>query len=244
MIRGLLPLFVLLTAWQLAGDPTSVTLPPPLLWIRALTDLHRDGRLWTAVGSTFLTYGLALSCASLAGAALGVLIGTSAAAERLLAPTLDVVATLPGAAVVPIMMLLLGTGRLTAVAVVVLAVVWPIVHSAGAAVRAIPPTRIDAARTLGLPRHRRWTQVILPSLTPQLFVAVRIASSMTLILTLLTDILGNGAGIGRLLLIQQQRFEAASCWGLLLVVGSLGCLISAALARIDARLADRHGATT
>ena len=70
MIRGLLPVLVLLTGWQLAGDPTSVTLPPPTAWFDALADLHRTGELWPAVGSTLLTYGLALCCAMLAGTAL------------------------------------------------------------------------------------------------------------------------------------------------------------------------------
>ena len=163
MIRGLLPVLVLLTGWQLVGDPASVTLPPPTAWFDALAGLHRAGELWPAVGSTL--------------------------------------------------------------------------HSTTAAVRAIPPTRIDAARSLGLRVYHRWTRVLLPSLVPQLFVALRVTSALTLIITLLTDILGTDTGIGRLLVVSQQRFESAACWGLLLVVGAIGCLASAVLAQIDARLA-------
>ena len=130
-----------------------------------------------------------------------VLLGAAPAVDRLLTPTLDVGATLPGAAVVPVLILLLGTGRLTSVALVALTVVWPILHSTTAAVRAIPPTRIDAAATLGLRAYRRWTQVLLPSVVPQLFVALRVASALTLIITLLTDILGTGTGVGRLIVV-------------------------------------------
>jgi ABC-type nitrate/sulfonate/bicarbonate transport system permease component len=67
-----------------------------------------------------------------------------------------------------------------------------------------------------------WTRVFLPSVVPPLFVALRVASALTLIVTLLTDILGAGTGVGRLLVVSQQRFDAAACWGLLLVVGTIG----------------------
>jgi ABC-type nitrate/sulfonate/bicarbonate transport system permease component len=241
VIRGLLPVLVLLTGWQLIGDRASVTLPPPAAWYDALAGLHRAGELWPAVGSTFLTYVLALLCAMVAGTTLGVLLGAAPAADRLLTLTLDVAATLLGAAVVPVLILLLGTGRLTSVALVALTVVWPILHGTTAAVRGIPPTRIDAAATLGLRAYRRWTRVLLPSVVPQLFVALRVASAVTLIVTLLTDILGTGTGVGRLLVVSQQRFDAAACWGLLLVVGTIGCLASATLAQVDARLARRRG---
>ena len=139
------------------------------------------------------------------------------------------------------LILVLGTGRLTSVALVALTVVWPILHSTTAAVRAIPPTRIDAAATLGLQVYRRWTRVLLSSVVPQLFVALRVASALTLIVTLLTDILGTGTGVGRLLVVQQQRFDAAACWGLLLVVGTIGCVASTTLAQIDARLGQCRG---
>jgi hypothetical protein len=57
---------------------------------------------------------------------------------------------------------------------------------------------------------------------------LRVASAPTLIVTLLTDILGTGTGVGRLLVVSQQRFDAAACWGLLLVVGTIGAWPAAA----------------
>ena len=118
------------------------------------------------------------------------------------------------------MILLLGTGRLTSVALVALTVAWPILHSVAAAVRAIPPTRIDAARTLGLRAYRRWTRVLLPSLVPQLFVALRVASALTLIITLLTDILGTGTGVGRLLVVSVSNRDLAVVQCILLLVAA------------------------
>jgi ABC-type nitrate/sulfonate/bicarbonate transport system permease component len=75
--------------------------------------------------------------------------------------------------------------------------------------------------------------VILPSLTPGVLLGVRVSSALALIVALLTDIFGAGTGIGRLLIESQQRFDAATAWGLLLIVGAFGYLTNSALARLS-----------
>ena len=121
-IRGLLPLAGLLLVWQLAGDEQSVTLPPPSEWFAALARLNDAGELLPAIATTMSTYLVALAIAVLVGGFLGVLIGASRRADRLLTPALDVVATVPGAALIPLTLLLLGITFLANVAIVALAV--------------------------------------------------------------------------------------------------------------------------
>ena len=85
---------------------------------------------------------------------------------------------------------------------------------------------------LGLTPPQRWRKVILPSLTPGVMLGVRVASATALIVTLLVDIFGVGAGLGRLLVESQQRFESATAWGLTLMIGTFGYLTSAFFARV------------
>jgi len=231
--RGLLPLAGLLVAWQLAGDPRSVTLPPPSEWLAALVRLHDAGELLPAVVTTVSTAYVALVCAVLVGGFLGVLIGASPRADRLLTPALDVLATVPGAALIPLTILLLGITFVANVAVVALAVMWPVLLNATSAMRSIPAVRLDMARTLGLSAVGRWRKVVLPSLAPDVLVGIRVASSLSLILTLLVDILGPGSGIGIQLEIRSASFDAAGAWGLLLVVGTIGYLTSRAVAAVE-----------
>ena len=230
---GLLPVAIALGAWQLLGRANSQTFPPPRRWTEALTTLYLQGRLTDAVLSTLTTFVLALVAATVVGAVIGTTIGFSVGIDRAVAPSLDILASVPGAAVVPLAILALGTTRLTSVAVVALAVVWPILHNSTAAARAIPPVRLEAARTLSLNRRQRWRSVVLPSVAPGVLVGVRVAASTTLIVTLVVDVLGTGDGIGRLLIERQQHFDAASAWGLLSVVGVLGYLISLAVGQFD-----------
>jgi sulfonate transport system permease protein len=93
------------------------------------------------------------------------------------------------------------------------------------------------SRTLGLSPVQRWGKVIVPSLAPGITLGVWVASSVALIVTLLVDIFGTGAGVGRLLVESQQRFDASLAWGLLLMVGTFGYLTSVLLTRLGRRVA-------
>ena len=79
-------------------------------------------------------------------------------------------------------------------------------------------------------------KVILPSLSPGMLLGVRVASSLAMIITLLVDILGAGTGIGRLLVESQQHFDAAAAWGLLLIVGAFGYVMSLRLSLLERRI--------
>jgi ABC-type nitrate/sulfonate/bicarbonate transport system permease component len=240
-VRGLLPLATLLAAWQILGDDRSFSFPPPAKWLRSLAEMHEAGTLAPALAATLSTYVLALLVATLAGTGLGIAIGSTPRLDRALTPSLDALATLPGAAIIPVGVLLLGATPLTGVAIVALAIVWPILLNTAMAMRTVPAVRLEAARTLGLGPAARLTKVVLPSLTPAIVLGVRLASSMALVVTLLYDIVGAGEGVGRLLVEHQQRFDAAAAWGLLLVVGSLGALLAAGITGLEARvLRNRH----
>ncbi|MFI6094971.1 ABC transporter permease [Lentzea sp. NPDC051213] len=237
--RGLLPLLTLLAGWQLMGDAASIALPPPTEWFKALASLHADGALLPALAETLSVYLLGLTVAVIAGALTGAAIGSSRRIDRALTPSLDFIATVPGAAFVPVAVLLLGTGRSTSVLNVAFAVVWPILLNTVTATRAIPAVRLDTARTLGLSPPARWWKLVLPSLVPAIVLGTRVASSTAMIVALLVDIFGTGHGIGRLLVERQQNLDAPAAWGLLLLVGVFGYLTATVLARVEA-LSLRH----
>ncbi len=225
-VRGLLPLAAALVTWQLVATSDSLFFPPPSEWLKALRRLYDGGVLTPAVAQTVSTYALGLSFAVAIGALVGAAIGASRRIDRALTPSIDFMAAIPGAAAVPVVVLLLGPNQLSGVVVVALIVSWPILLATAMAMRTVPAVRIEMSRTLGLTLAQRWSKVIVPSLTPGVILGMRVASAMALIVTLLVDIFGVGAGLGRLLIESQQRFEAATAWGLLVIVGAFGYLTS------------------
>lgn len=240
-IRGLLPVAALLVVWQVVGDSDSLSFPPPADWLGALRRLYTTGILGPAVIHTLTTYAMGLLAAVVVGGAAGAALGASRGLDRALTPSIDVIAAVPAAALVPVVVLIFGPDQLSGVVAVAVIVSWPILLNTVAAMRAVPAVRMEMARSLGLPTPARWTKVVLPSLAPGLMLGVRVASALALISTLLVDIFGTGAGIGRVLLESQQRFDASAAWGLLLIMGIIGYLTSACLARAGRLLAEPTG---
>ncbi len=230
---GLLPLAAVLVTWQLVGTGDSLFFPPPSEWLTALGRVNASGSLLPAVAQTLSTYVFGLMFAVAIGCVVGVAIGASQRIDRALSPSIAFLASVPGAAVVPVAVLFFGPSQASGVVVVALIVSWPVLLAAATAMRTVPVVRLEMSYTLGLTALQRWGKVILPSLTPGILLGVRVASAMALIVTLLVDIFGVGAGLGRLLIESQQRFEAATAWGLLLMIGTFGYLTSALFAWLD-----------
>jgi sulfonate transport system permease protein len=235
-LRGLLPIGVALIVWQLNAPDSSLSFPPPDEWVKATARLYADGLLAPAILHTLGTFMLGLLLAVAIGVAAGIAIGYSPVVDRYLTPTIDFVAAIPGAALVPVAVLLLGQSPLSGIAVVALIVSWPILLNTATAMRSIPDVRLEMSRTMGLSPLHRWTKVILPSLSPGILLGVRVASSLAIIITLLVDILGSGMGIGRLLVESQQHFDAAAAWGLLLIVGTFGYVMSLSLSLLERQI--------
>jgi len=236
-LRGLLPVAVLLIVWQLTTSDVSLSFPPPDEWLKAIARMNADGVLCPAALHTLATYALGLACGVIVGCVVGTAIGASPLIDRALTPTIDFMAAVPGAALVPVAVLLLGPGRLSGVSTVALIVSWPVLLNTATAMRSIPAVRLEMSRTIGLSWAQRWAKVIVPSLIPGAMLGVRVAASLAVIITLLVDIFGAGTGIGRLLLESQQRFDASAAWGLLLIVGLFGYLMSFLLSWLEGSIA-------
>ncbi|HET7668219.1 MAG TPA: ABC transporter permease subunit [Mycobacterium sp.] len=235
-LRGLLPVATLLIGWQLTTSDGSLSFPPPDEWLKAIARMYGDGALSPAILHTLATFVFGLGCAIVFGGIIGVAIGWSRLVDRTLTPTIDFIAAVPGAALVPVAVLLLGPGQVGGIVTVALIVSWPILLNTAAAARSIPTVRLEMSRTIGLSRAHRWGKVIVPSLIPGAMLGVRVAASLAVIITLLVDLFGAGAGLGRLLVESQQRFDASAAWGLLLIVGLFGYLMSLVLSWLERRI--------
>jgi ABC-type nitrate/sulfonate/bicarbonate transport system permease component len=215
--------------WELAAPAESLSVPPPSEWFAALGRLSREGALAEAVASTLVSYVLGLALATFIGTVLGTTIGASRMADRSLTGTLDFIATIPVAALVPLATLVFGPTHLAGVLVVGLVASLPITLSAATAMRSVPTVRLEMSLSIGLSPLQRWAKIVTPSLLPGALLGVRVAASVAIVVTLLVDVFGTGTGVGRLLVLSQQHFDAAAAWGLLLIVGSFGYLSSVVL---------------
>jgi ABC-type nitrate/sulfonate/bicarbonate transport system permease component len=233
-LRGLLPLLLLLVAWQLLGRADSPYFPPPSEWLAALRPLMTGNALLIAIAWTSLTFVLGLALAILIGAAVGALVGSNRGVDRATGPTFEFLRVLPAAALVPLAALLLGYTMKMKLVIVVLVTVWPILLSCRSARKSLSPVLLDVGRTLGLSRKDRIRKMLIPTLTPSVLLGARVAAPLALIITILVEIVTTVNGLGMLLAMAQAQFNSAQVYGLLVVAGVLGFLVNEAVTRGEA----------
>lgn len=235
-VCGLLPLALLLAVWQIVGSPQSPYFPAPSSWAGALVGPWQDGSLLDAVMATMRTFSLGLVAATLAGVAVGLVVGSLPKADRALNPSFEFARAMPPAAMVPVATLLLGYEETMKVVIVALATIWPVLLNTRTAVRGIDPTLLDTARTLRLSRPDRLRKVILPALLPSVFTGVRVAVPIALVITLLVEILTQVGGVGGLIAHSQQTFRPARLYGLIVVAGLLSLVVNTIVVRLERRV--------
>ena len=224
--RGLLPLLAALILWQIVQGGPSPYFPAPSEWWDAAIRLTFHSRLlaeflWTAWG--FLQ-GLAL--AIVVGGVIGIVTGASRFVARALRPILEFMRAIPPPAVVPVAGLLLGYNEPMKLAVVTLAALWPILLNTSAAVTQIDPLLMEVARSFRLTQWEKIRRITLPSVVPALLLGIRVAIPLTIVVTLLVEMLTSLPGMGSLMIRSQRNFQSSEVYALLVLVGLFGFVVN------------------
>jgi ABC-type nitrate/sulfonate/bicarbonate transport system permease component len=238
-IRGLLPLLLLLVAWQLLQSGNSPYFPPPSDWWNGIVQLARSGRLYPALWSTVTSLLLGMAIAIVLGGALGLLIGISARFARATGPLLEFLRAIPPPAIVPVAILFMGYDERMKLTVVVLAAIWPILLNTASAAERVHPLLLDVAGTFRLSAAERIWRIVLPSVVPAILLGIRVALPLAIVVTLLVEILTSIQGIGALMIAAQRNFQSPQVYGLLVVIGLFGFLVNDIFAIVEALLLRR-----
>jgi ABC-type nitrate/sulfonate/bicarbonate transport system permease component len=231
--RGLLPLILLLIVWQVLQVGPSPYFPAPSDWWKAGVRLASRDDLMAAFISTAWTFLQGTVLAVALGAAVGVLIGSSAALGRALDPILEFMRAIPPPAIVPVAGLLIGYNQSMKLTVVVLAALWPILLNTCSAVRQIDPVLLEVSRSFRLSAWERIWRITVPSIVPALMLGIRVAIPLAIVVTLLVEMLTSLPGMGALMIRSQRNFQSSEVYALLVLVGLFGLVINNAFLVIE-----------
>jgi ABC-type nitrate/sulfonate/bicarbonate transport system permease component len=136
--------------------------------------LLRQGQVVVELAGSLrqMIVGFALSC--LIGLPLGIAMGRSRICDGLLHPWLSMLVVTSVAALVPMFVLLFGTGFWFRVAIVFFASVWYVMLTVYHGARGVDPRIIDVGRAFGFGRLRSFWAILVPALYPYVVTALRI----------------------------------------------------------------------
>lgn len=232
-----------LALWELStrlGWVDASLLPAPSSIAPHVLALPASQTFWVAVGRTLSAALLGLLLATLAGVPLGIAIGASAPVYRATRLLVDMCRSFPVVALMPVMVLLMGTTPKMLVTVAMLATFWPILLQSSYGARAVEPLVRDTARAFRIPGRLRFTHVLLPTALPFIVTGIRIAATFALLVTIGIELLSATPGLGREIALAQEGANFPLVMAHVFYCGLLGLAISAALARAERHLLGWH----
>jgi ABC-type nitrate/sulfonate/bicarbonate transport system permease component len=237
---GVALLFLLFEVAPRVGLVDPRYLPPVSEMLAALANAVVTGTFWTAVGQTVLTWGIGLAISLVAGVVLGVLIGSSPFLRELTASTVEFLRPVPSVALIPVAVLLLGTGMQSTLLLVVYASFWQVLIQVLAGVQDVDPVASDTARSYRFSTLTRVRTVVWPTTLPYAMTGLRLAASVALILTVTGELLISFDGIGGLFETARQSGNVPIMYAYVIVTGILGLLVNVLARSAEKRMLFWH----
>lgn len=193
--------------------------PPPSEIGGALIRLIERDVLFRHVIFSLTNFVLGYALAVVVGVLFGLALGVLRTFRTLAGPLVWITYATPRAAIAPILIMALGYGYESKVAIIFLFSVYPILINVWAGARSVDKTLMRAGRIFGAQRLDLYTKIVLPSILPYLLLGLRLGVSRGLIGIVIAEFLGSSAGIGYLTkILVASEFDMAGALSLTFIL--------------------------
>jgi NitT/TauT family transport system permease protein len=209
-----------LACW-LANIPT-VVLPTPDKVLRSLV-LRWElllGESWITLKETLYGFLLAL----VVGLPLAVAVANSRALNLMFYPLLIALQSVPKVALAPMILVWLGTGLESKLAIVWLVAFFPIIVDTAAGLRATPKELLELAASLNASPLQVFLKVQLPAALPFVVTGAKVAITLAVIGAVIGEFVGSSEGLGFLLLSATSQLDTPLAFAALFALSALGIL--------------------
>ena len=230
---------VFLVAWELVGragvvDPIFLSYPSMIA--RAGHRMLVSGELVEHLrvsGAEFLL-GLVLACVT--GLPIGLLAGRYPRIDAVLDPFLSGLYATPRLALLPLIVLWIGIGLSSKVAIVFLGAFFPICLDTIAGVRAVDPRYLRLARSFRASEARIFRTIVLPSAAPFIVAGLRLAVGRALVGVVVGEFFAGSAGIGFLISVAGSTFQTDKVFVGIVILAAVGIGANAILSGLAQRI--------
>src|SRR3569833_811951 len=242
VIVAVLLLWVLLV-WFYGIQP--IYIPAPSSIIRYLAAMVLDGSLPYHLAVTFARIIAGFLVASASGIAIGVIMGMSPLAARIIDPWIGALYPLPKISLIPLLIIWLGTGESYKIVISAVTAFFPVAISTFAAIRQVDTGLIKAAKDLGANSRQRQMKVVIPASLPGIFSGLHLGMGVTIFMVVAAEMIGGSSdcGMGYVLVHAGQVMETEKVFAALIALAVFGAVLTGVqkwLDRLVAPWADRQ----
>lgn len=229
-----------LVLWQIVAAlriKPAIILPGPTDVIAAFRQLFASATIWTdlATSGKELLYGLVL--ATLVGLPLGLLIGWYRKLSYAASPLINFLYATPRIALTPLLIIWLGIGMTSKIAIVFLMAIFPIMINTASGVQNLDPAVLRVARCFGAGDLAIFRTIALPGSVPFIISGLRLAVGQALIGVFVAELSGATNGVGMLMNNAGQQFQTSVVFAGLFIFALTGVVLTGLLRAVEQRFA-------
>jgi NitT/TauT family transport system permease protein len=220
-------LVVFFAAWEAAVVWFRVPeylLPRPLIVAQTLWSGYASGLYWPHLFTTLyeVVVGYIIGCGS--ALLLGAAVAEWRSLERLIVPYVVALQSTPKVALAPLLIVWLGFGVESKIALVVLICFFPIFANSVAGFRSANPDMIDLLRVFNASRMHIFLNAKVPAAANSIFAGLQIAVVLALIGAVVGEFVTAKQGLGFLIQSSTLNFDVPTMFAAILTLAMLGIL--------------------
>jgi ABC-type nitrate/sulfonate/bicarbonate transport system permease component len=237
-LLGTLAVAAFLALWECAVsfgwvNPLFTSAPSRIL--SAAAQMFADGSMFEHLKVSGLEFAVGYGLAIIVAVPLGILMGWYRRLNAVLDPFVSALYATPRIALLPLMLIWLGIGLASKIAIVFLGAVFPILVNTITGVRTLDVNFIRVARSFGSNDRQLFLTVALPSSVPLLLSGLRLGLGHALIGIVVAEMYGATHGLGFLISVSGARFQTDKVMVGIIIIALAGILMTGLLRIIERR---------
>lgn len=241
--KKLLPLIlpiIVLIVWYLITDGfgliPSFKLPSPIDVCHSGYTIIVNGRLLDNTISTLIKVFSGIILASVVAIPVGICLGYSKTLDSLCSLIISILRPIPPIAWIPFSILWFGIGLNSAVFIIFMGCVFPLLTYTIDGVKRTPSILIESAQTLGADNGTILRKVILPSAVPYIVSGLKVGVSIALMCTVAAEMIGSSTGLGYMIQTASNLMDPGTTVVGMLVIGLIGILFDYGFTKIQDKI--------
>lgn len=231
---------IIVVVWAIlttyTGIIPSYLIPSPHDVFVAFENLLMNGTLITDTLDTLTRVVLGFIVAAIVAIPLGILIGWSETIENYLNFIIGILRPIPPIAWIPFAILWFGLGLGSAIFIIFVGSVFPILINTADGVKRIDKVFVESAYTLGANQYQTLQKVVVPAALPNIITGLKVGMGVALMCTVAAEMIGSNNGLGYLILTATSMLDSASAIVGMLAIGVIGLTFEYIFTRMERKL--------
>ena len=229
-------LAALLLIWELGSrigwiDPFFFSSPSTILQTAAVK--WQSGTLWRDIVYTASSTLLGFLLGTAVGSVLGLLFWFSRPVALVAEPWLVILNALPKLALAPVLVIIIGIGFASKVALAFLMTVVVAAMSAYGGVQTVDPALLTLLSSLGAGRWQTFTRLVVPSALPSMITGLRVNIALAMAGAIVGEFIASDRGLGRMIVYAGTVFDLPLVWVGVAVLSIVSIVMYAAVVLVE-----------